>query len=63
MVSEFSASTQARVAALVSFSSDPLSDDGTVALTGLSFSKDGSKAAYTISRRGSDTMVMPLPLL
>jgi len=31
-----------------------LSDDGTVALTGLSFSKDGSKAAYTISRRGSD---------
>jgi prolyl oligopeptidase len=31
-----------------------LSDDGTVALTGISFSKDGSKMAYTISRSGSD---------
>ena len=31
-----------------------LSDDGTVALTGLSFSKDGKYAAYTISRSGSD---------
>lgn len=31
-----------------------LSDDGTVALTGVSFSRDGSKAAYTISRSGSD---------
>lgn len=31
-----------------------LSDDGTVALTGLSFSNDGKYAAYTISRSGSD---------
>ena len=31
-----------------------LSDDGTVALKGLSFSKDGKYAAYTISRSGSD---------
>lgn len=31
-----------------------LSDDGTVALTGLFFSRDGSRAAYTISRSGSD---------
>ncbi len=31
-----------------------LSDDGTVALTGLSFSEDGRHAAYTISRSGSD---------
>ncbi|MEG0454270.1 MAG: prolyl oligopeptidase family serine peptidase [Bacteroides sp.] len=31
-----------------------LSTDGTVALTGLSFSKDGKYAAYTISRSGSD---------
>lgn len=31
-----------------------LSDDGTVALTGIYFSKDGKKMAYTISRSGSD---------
>ncbi len=31
-----------------------LSTDGTVALTGLRFSKDGKYAAYTISRSGSD---------
>ena len=31
-----------------------LSDDGTVALTGLSFSHDGKYAAYTISRSRSD---------
>lgn len=31
-----------------------LSDDGTVALTGFSFSHDGKYAAYTISRSGSD---------
>ncbi len=31
-----------------------LSDDGTVALTGLTFSNDGRHAAYTISRNGSD---------
>lgn len=31
-----------------------LSDDGTVALTGISFSKDGRYMAYTISRNGSD---------
>ncbi|MDE5877584.1 MAG: prolyl oligopeptidase family serine peptidase [Muribaculaceae bacterium] len=31
-----------------------LSDDGTVALTGISFSNDGRYAAYTISRSGSD---------
>lgn len=31
-----------------------LSDDGTVALTGLSFSHDGKYATYTISRSGSD---------
>lgn len=31
-----------------------LSDDGTVALTGLTFSNDGRYAAYTISRNGSD---------
>ena len=31
-----------------------LSTDGTVALTGLSFSKDGKHVAYTISRSGSD---------
>ncbi len=31
-----------------------LSDDGTVALTGVSFSHDGRYAAYTISRSGSD---------
>ncbi len=31
-----------------------LSDDGTVALTGISFSKDGRYMAYTISRSGSD---------
>lgn len=31
-----------------------LSDDGTVALKDLRFSKDGNQAAYTISRSGSD---------
>ncbi len=31
-----------------------LSTDGTVALTGISFSKDGKYTAYTISRSGSD---------
>ena len=31
-----------------------LSDDGTVALTGVFFSHDGRHAAYTISRSGSD---------
>ncbi|MDE6802318.1 MAG: prolyl oligopeptidase family serine peptidase [Muribaculaceae bacterium] len=31
-----------------------LSDDGTVALTGVSFSNDGKYMAYTISRSGSD---------
>ena len=31
-----------------------LSDDGTVALTSLSFSNDGKYTAYTISRSGSD---------
>lgn len=31
-----------------------LSDDGTVALTGISFSNDGKYMAYTISRSGSD---------
>ena len=31
-----------------------LSTDGTVALTGVRFSKDGKYAAYTISRSGSD---------
>lgn len=31
-----------------------LSDDGTVALTGISMSKDGKYIAYTISRSGSD---------
>lgn len=31
-----------------------LSDDGTVALTGVYQSKDGSRTAYTISRSGSD---------
>lgn len=31
-----------------------LSDDGTVALTGISMSKDGKNIAYTISRSGSD---------
>lgn len=31
-----------------------LSEDGTVALTGLSFSNDGKYTAYTISRNGSD---------
>ena len=31
-----------------------LSDDGTVALTGISMSKDGKHIAYTISRSGSD---------
>lgn len=31
-----------------------LSDDGTVALTGISFSNDGKYTAYTISRSGSD---------
>ncbi|MBW7888053.1 MAG: S9 family peptidase [Bacteroidetes bacterium] len=31
-----------------------LSHDGTVALTGLSFNKNGTKAAYSISRSGSD---------
>lgn len=31
-----------------------LSDDGTVAMTGLDFSNDGKYAAYTISRSGSD---------
>lgn len=31
-----------------------LSEDGTVALTGVSFNPDGTKAAYTVSRSGSD---------
>ncbi len=31
-----------------------LSDDGTVALTGISFSNDGKYTAYTIARSGSD---------
>ncbi len=31
-----------------------LSDDGTVALTGIYFSNDGKYAAYTVSRSGSD---------
>ncbi len=31
-----------------------LSDNGTVALTGISMSKDGKYTAYTISRKGSD---------
>ncbi|KAA6341327.1 Prolyl endopeptidase [termite gut metagenome] len=31
-----------------------LSDDGTVALTGISFSNDGKYIAYTVSRSGSD---------
>ena len=31
-----------------------LSDDGTVALSGISFSNDGKYLAYTISRSGSD---------
>lgn len=31
-----------------------LSDDGTVALKGISFSNDGKYLAYTISRSGSD---------
>lgn len=31
-----------------------LSEDGTVALSGISFSKDGKHMAYTISRSGSD---------
>ncbi|TWV15524.1 S9 family peptidase [Bacteroidaceae bacterium HV4-6-C5C] len=31
-----------------------LSDDGTVALTGISFSNDGKYMAYTVSRSGSD---------
>ncbi|MDR0743432.1 MAG: prolyl oligopeptidase family serine peptidase [Tannerella sp.] len=39
---------------LVVLDPNQLSDDGTVALSGLSFSNDGRYLAYTISRSGSD---------
>ena len=38
----------------VFFDPNRLSDDGTVALTGIQFSKDGRHLAYTVSRSGSD---------
>ena len=37
-----------------------LSDDGTSALTGVDFSKDGKKLAYGISKKGSDWCEMRL---